>query len=112
RAHGEGVATPDHLLYLCTTSSSCPATEPEEIPGDALPDPGISAEQRDGEGILMVIPDSGFLPGADKEHTWLRDVAGEPENPIGGDPPRPPSPPAAPSGSARPPARAPARRRG
>ena len=65
RAHGEGVATPDHLLYVCHTGTSCPATEPEEVPGDALPDPGMSAEPRDGEGILMVIPDSGFLPGAD-----------------------------------------------
>ena len=36
----------------------------------------------------MVIPDSGWLPGADTEHTWLTGVAGKPENPIGGYPPR------------------------
>jgi subtilisin family serine protease len=88
RAHGEGIATPDHLLYVCHTGTTCPATEPEEVPGDAPPDPGMSAEPRDGEGILMVIPDSGWLPGADTEHTWLRGVAGELENPIGGYPPR------------------------
>jgi hypothetical protein len=88
RAHGEGVATPDHLLYVCHTGTTCPVTEPEEVPGDAPPDPGMSAEQRDGEGILVVIPDSGFLPGADTEHTWLRGAGGEPENPIGGYPPR------------------------
>jgi subtilisin family serine protease len=48
----------------------------------------MSAEPRDGEGILVVIPDSGWLPGADTEHTWLTGVAGEPENPISGYPPR------------------------
>lgn len=88
RILGEGVATPDHILYVCPGTTSCPATEPEEVPGDAHPDPGVSAEQGDGEGVLVVIPDSGLLPGADNEHQWLRGVAGEMENPIGGYPPR------------------------
>ncbi len=48
----------------------------------------MSAEQGDGEGVLVVIPDSGLLPGADTEHAWLNGVAGEMENPIGGYPPR------------------------
>jgi subtilisin family serine protease len=88
RALGEGVATPDHVLYVCPANTSCPATEPEEVPGDAQPDPGMPAEQSDGEGVLVVIPDSGLLPGAGNEHEWLRGVAGELENPIGGYPPR------------------------
>jgi subtilisin family serine protease len=88
RALGEGVATPDHILYVCPASSSCPATEPEEVLGDAQPDPGVSAEPGDGEGIMMLIPDSGLLPGADTQHTWLEGVTGEMENPIGGYPPR------------------------
>ena len=86
RAHGEGVATPDHVLYVCSYTT-CPATEPEET-GDAQPYPAVSAEMRDGEGVLIVIPDSGLLPGADAAHTWLKDVTGEMENPIGGYPPR------------------------
>lgn len=87
RAHGEGVATPDHLLYICVTTH-CPATEPEEVPADATPDPPVSAEQGDGEGVLVAILDGGLLPGADAEHAWLEGVTGEKENPIGGYPPR------------------------
>jgi len=87
RALGEGVATPEHILYVCTFGT-CPATEPEEVPGGAEPDPPVSAEARDGEGVLIVIPDSGLLPGADAEHAWLKGVEGEMENPIGGYPPR------------------------
>ena len=87
RAHGEGVATPDHILYICTTTH-CPATEPEEVPADAAPDPGVSADPDDGEGMLVAILDGGLLPGADTEHAWLEGVTGEKENPIGGYPPR------------------------
>ena len=87
RALGEGVATPEHILYVCAFGT-CPATEPEEVPGGAEPDPPVSAEARDGEGVLIVIPDSGLLPGADAEHTWLKGVEGEMENPMGGYPPR------------------------
>jgi subtilisin family serine protease len=87
RVHGEGVATPDHILYVCP-GTSCPATEPEEVPVGAEPDPGVSAEARDGDGILVAVLDSGLLPGATEQHSWLDGVEGEKENPIGGHPPR------------------------
>jgi subtilisin family serine protease len=87
RALGEGVATPDHILYVCPTSA-CPATEPEEVAGGAPPDPGVSDERDDGEGVLVAVLDSGLLPGVADEHAWLEDVDGELENPIGGYPPR------------------------
>ena len=87
RTLGEGVATPDHILYV-STYGTCPATEPEEVPVDAKPHPKMSADKRAGEGVLMVLPDSGLLPGADTEHSWLNGVTGELENPIGGYPPR------------------------
>jgi subtilisin family serine protease len=87
RTLGEGVATPDHILYVCTYGT-CPATEPEEVEHDAKPHPKVSAEEHAGEGVLMVIPDSGLLPGAADHHSWLRGVTGEMENPIGGYPPR------------------------
>jgi Subtilase family len=87
RVHGEGVATPDHILYVCTTTS-CPAAEPEEVPLDAAPDPGVSSESRDGDGVLVAVLDGGLVPGATEEHTWLAGVKGVKENPIGGHPPR------------------------
>jgi len=87
RVHGEGVTTPDHILYVCPRTY-CPATEPEEVPVGAGPDPAVSTETRDGDGVLVAVLDSGLLPGAPAEHTWLDGVEGERENPIGGHPPR------------------------
>ena len=88
RTLGEGVATPDHVFYVCPTSTACPATEPEEVAAGVRPHPGVSAEPQDGEGVLVAVLDSGLLPGAAEEHSWLEGVDGEPENPIGGYPPR------------------------
>ena len=87
RALGEGVATPDHVLYACPTTI-CPATEPEEVAPSARLHPGVSAESGDGEGVLVAVLDTGLLPGADTEHAWLGGVQGEKENPMGGYPPR------------------------
>ncbi len=87
RTLGEGVAAPDHILYTCTYTA-CPATEPEEVGADTPLDPSVSDERNDGEGVLVAVLDSGLLPGAAAEHWWLEGVDGEPDNPIGGYPPR------------------------
>jgi hypothetical protein len=79
-ALGEGVATPDHVLYLC------PVTEPEEVPPGLSPDPGVSPEPGGGKSVLVAALDSGWLPEAAAQHPWLADVYGQQENPTGGDP--------------------------
>ena len=86
-ALGEGVVSPDHIFYIVTTST-CAATEPDPIPPHALPEPAVSTGPCDGEGTLIAILDSGLLPGAASEHTWLAGAEGEDDEWSGGDPPR------------------------
>jgi Subtilase family len=91
RRLGEGVATPDHIFYLCT-GGTCPATEPEEPSPDGQPEPGVSTglcdSACDGEGVSIAVLDSGWLKEAAAEHSWLAGVTGEYENPYGGHPVR------------------------
>ncbi len=72
---GVGVATPCHILSICPVSP-CPATEPEHVPGDECPDPGVCGPG--GRGVHIYVPDTGLLAGADA-HPWLAGVTGEPD---------------------------------
>jgi subtilisin family serine protease len=88
RRLGEGVLTPDHVLYVCP-AGMCPATEPEEVRAGAGPDPevSVSAEPCRGDGALIAVLDTGWLDGADVEHSWLAGVTGQDEPPTAGEPP-------------------------
>lgn len=75
RVLGEGVATPDHVLYVC------PAADPEEVPSGLPPDPSVSTAPGDGYGALVAVLDSGVLPDAAGQHSWLAGVTDCAENP-------------------------------
>jgi hypothetical protein len=90
---GPGVATPDHILYVCP--EVCPATEPIEVPPgtvDPVPPPGLNACGRcpcrgvrrpgcDGDGVFLSIVDTGLIPDAAAGHHWLTGVQGTVEDP-------------------------------
>lgn len=93
RELGEGVATPDHILYVCP--ESCPATEPIEVAlgtVDPVPPPGLNARgcrlcrgghrpECDGDGVFLSIVDTGLMPDAAAGHPWLVGVDGTVEDP-------------------------------
>jgi Subtilase family len=94
---GPGLATPDHILYVCPIS--CTPSEPAEVSsGTVDPDPPagsgstdqlsdqivsrvVSRHRCDGEGVLVSIVDTGLLPDAARHHPWLAGVDGELDDP-------------------------------
>lgn len=77
---GVGVATPNHVLSI-TPAGCCPATEPEPVPATSQPDPGVCDS---GGGVLMYVPDTGFIAAAAADHAWLAGVTGQPDVLAGG----------------------------
>ena len=81
-ALGVGVATPDHVLYVCVFGGSrcCPATEPEEPPS-RRPFPPVSSDKTAGSGVLVSVVDTGWWPDAatSRVSPWLQGVTGDAE---------------------------------
>lgn len=73
---GPGVAAPDHMMSV-TPATHCPATEPDWVPGDAAPQPGISRSCCDGRGTLVAVVDTGLVEDAPAMHPWLNGVTGQ-----------------------------------
>jgi subtilisin family serine protease len=78
---GHGVARPDHHVYVCPLT--CPATEPLEVQsGSVDPVPPVApGTENDGEGVRVVVVDTGLIPNAATGHPWLAGVRGGVENP-------------------------------
>ncbi|WP_323791413.1 S8 family peptidase [Nocardioides sp.] len=81
-ALGAGVATPDHVLYVCAVGGGrcCPATEPDEPPSHK-PVPAVSKEKDAGRGVLVSVVDTGWWPDAatSRVSPWLKGVTGDAE---------------------------------
>jgi hypothetical protein len=60
----------------------CPATEPVEVPGNAVPVPALGSDAdrgahwggNAGYGVSVSIVDTGLIPGAAARHAWLTGV--------------------------------------
>lgn len=89
---GPWIAAPD-LVHHVTTSSACPATEPE-LPqgvtgatdgpgGPGRPVPKVNGRASAGTGVKVAVVDTGFRESVLKEHapSWLQGVTGEEEDP-------------------------------
>lgn len=83
RALGEGIAVPDHVLYVVgSVGKACPATEPEPPPRAGGPLPALSKNPGAGKGVRVSVVDTGWYPGAatDSDSPWLaRGVDGDVE---------------------------------
>jgi subtilisin family serine protease len=86
---GPGVATPDHVVFVCPYS--CPIPEPRPQPHGTPPVPPQSGSTedfirekpvtgREGEGVSVVVVDTGLTAGAAADHPWLDGVQGTTED--------------------------------
>lgn len=75
---GPGIAAPDHLMSV-SPATHCAATEPDWVPADAAPQPGVSRSCCDGRGTLVAVVDTGLVEDAPARHSWMNGVTGEPD---------------------------------
>jgi hypothetical protein len=82
---GEDAADPEYLVHIApNTGTSCPADEPVPVALGSPPDPQLLADRAGGDGVRVVVLDTGFDPAA-AGLPWLRGVAGDADPGIGGD---------------------------
>jgi subtilase family protein len=79
---GPSVVFPNHAVHVTgppPPATGCPATEPDPVPRDAAPLPGISRSRCDGRGTLVAVVDTGLVEDAPAIHPWLNGVTGDPD---------------------------------
>jgi subtilisin family serine protease len=77
---GPGYAAPDYVVGIAPgEAGKCPATEPEPVPEGSAPDPGYPTDRGGGEGVRVVVADTGLDTASTIVHPWLRGVTGDPD---------------------------------
>jgi hypothetical protein len=76
---GPGAVSLNHLVHISGNGGGCPAVEPDPLPAGSAPDPGYTAHRGAGEGVKVVVVDTGFDPEAPGRSPWLDGVTGEPD---------------------------------
>lgn len=83
----EGIATPDHILYVVgTPGKACPASEPG-LPPSKAPVPAVNKNPGAGKDVRVSVVDTGWYPGAatDSDSPWVaKGVTGDVEQMVGG----------------------------
>ncbi|SCL29429.1 Subtilase family protein [Micromonospora rhizosphaerae] len=76
---GTGAASLNHVVHISGDAAACPAVEPEPVPAGSPPDPGYALDRGAGEGVKVVIVDTGLDPEAAVRSPWLAGVTGQPD---------------------------------
>jgi len=76
---GSGAAAPNHLVHISGNGGGCPAVEPEPMPSGSAPYPGYTPDRGAGDGIKVVVVDTGFDDKAAERSSWLKGVTGDPD---------------------------------
>ncbi len=72
-----GAAGLDMVMSITGAAGHCPATEPDPLPAGTAPDPWPATDHADGEGVRVVVVDTGLDSIATGTHAWLNGVEGE-----------------------------------
>ncbi|WP_328322498.1 S8/S53 family peptidase [Kribbella sp. NBC_00382] len=74
---GRDSAALNHVVPLCGNGAGCPATEPEPVPAVSSPYPGYTPDRGAGDGVKVVVVDTGFDAAAPLRSPWLEGVTGD-----------------------------------
>lgn len=82
---GAGAAAPNLVFPIAGNAAGCPAVEPEPMPAGSAPYPGYTSDRGAGDGVKVVVVDTGYDKLATARSSWLRGVDGEDDYAITGD---------------------------
>ncbi|MDX6263400.1 MAG: hypothetical protein QOH84_5088 [Kribbellaceae bacterium] len=82
---GRDSAALNHVVPLCGNGAGCPATEPEPVPAVSSPYPGYTPDRGAGDGVKIVVVDTGFDATAPQRSQWLEGVWGDADYAQSGD---------------------------